>query len=110
MPALFRKSHTFLFTSIRDTFGSVVLEAMAHGLPVIALDHQGVSTHLPRTAVIKFPLSNPETTVKNFAEGIRTLMDHPDLRRQMRAAAWAFAKDQTWSRRAEEMSDIYKSI
>jgi glycosyltransferase involved in cell wall biosynthesis len=31
----------FLFTSLQDTNGSVLLEAMAHGLPVVSLDRDG---------------------------------------------------------------------
>jgi len=36
---LYRQSDVLLFPSHMDTFGYVVLEAMAHGLPVIAPDH-----------------------------------------------------------------------
>ena len=36
---LYRRSDVLLFPSHMDTFGYVVLEAMAHGLPVIAPDH-----------------------------------------------------------------------
>ena len=32
----------FVFSSLRDTTGTVVVEALAAGLPVICLDHQGV--------------------------------------------------------------------
>ena len=33
----------FLFPSLRDTSGNVILEAMSHGTPVIALNHNGAS-------------------------------------------------------------------
>lgn len=33
----------FLFPSLRDTSGNVVLESMSHGTPVIALNHNGTS-------------------------------------------------------------------
>ena len=36
---LYRRSDALLFPSHMDTFGYVVLEAMAHGLPVVAPDH-----------------------------------------------------------------------
>ncbi|RYD25058.1 MAG: glycosyltransferase, partial [Verrucomicrobiaceae bacterium] len=38
----FQTADAFLFTSVRDTSGGVNLEAMACGLPVICIAHQGV--------------------------------------------------------------------
>jgi glycosyltransferase involved in cell wall biosynthesis len=40
--ALMDGANVFLFTSIRDTSGNVVLEAMSRSLPVVALRHQGI--------------------------------------------------------------------
>ncbi len=37
----YRKAHLFLFPSLHDSGGFVVLEAMARGLPVICLDRGG---------------------------------------------------------------------
>jgi glycosyltransferase involved in cell wall biosynthesis len=39
---LYDFADVFIFTSLRDTSGNVVLEAMSHGLPVIAFKHHGV--------------------------------------------------------------------
>jgi starch synthase len=38
---LYRKNHLFIFPSLQDGFGLVILEAMAAGLPVIASTHSG---------------------------------------------------------------------
>lgn len=40
--SLYDNADVFVFTSLRDTSGNVVLEAMSHGLPVIAINHHGV--------------------------------------------------------------------
>lgn len=37
----YKKAHIFLFPSLHDSGGFVVIEAMAHGLPVICLDKGG---------------------------------------------------------------------
>ena len=53
MPALFRSCDAFVFSSLRDSFGSVVLEAMAQGMAIVMLDHQGVGTFVPSEAAFR---------------------------------------------------------
>ncbi len=83
MPALYRSADVFIFTSLRDSFGAQVLEAMGAGLPVVTLDHQGVGTFVPEKAAFKVPVKNPEETVAGLVEAIRTLMVSPELRAKM---------------------------
>ena len=39
--AQMQSAELFCFTSLRDTSGNVVLEALAAGVPVVCFDHQG---------------------------------------------------------------------
>ncbi|HEX5413006.1 MAG TPA: glycosyltransferase family 4 protein [Terriglobia bacterium] len=110
MPALYRSADAFIFTSVRDAFGSQVLEAMASGLPIIALDHQGVRAFVPDTAGIKIPVSDPREIVSRFASAIHFLACSPKARMEMGLASWEFARSQTWRRRAELMSSWYEQI
>jgi glycosyltransferase involved in cell wall biosynthesis len=110
MPGLFESTSAFLFTSLRDSFGSVVLEAMAHGLPVITLDHQGVGTFVPDTAAVKVAVSNPEQTIAALASAIEEMAASPGVVQSMRLAAWSFAREHTWDRRAERMSKAYEEV
>jgi glycosyltransferase involved in cell wall biosynthesis len=107
MPKLFQQADAFLFTSLRDAFGSVVLEAAGYGLPILTLDHQGVGQFVPAAAAIKVPVTSPTDTVSALANGIRILAGSPELRRKMSAAAYAFAETQQWPRRAEQMESLY---
>jgi glycosyltransferase involved in cell wall biosynthesis len=110
MPALFQRCDAFLFTSLRDSFGSVVLEAMAHGLPVVTLNHQGMRAFVPEDAAIKIPVRTPEQIIRDFALAIESLGSNPDSMRRMSQAASVFANEQTWTRRAEMMNTLYDEI
>jgi glycosyltransferase involved in cell wall biosynthesis len=110
MPALYRASDTFIFSSLQDSFGAQVLEAMAAGLPVIALDHQGVGTFLPASAGIKIPVTTPEQTLAGLAEAIRRVAGSYELRQDLGRAAWEYAKTQTWENRAQAMCQLYAEV
>jgi len=110
MSEVYREADIFLFTSLRDSFGGVMLEAMAQGLPIITLDHQGARAFVPREASIKVPVTKPEETVEALAKAIRELFHSPDRRRIMGAAAWEFARTQTWEGRAARMGQIYEQV
>jgi glycosyltransferase involved in cell wall biosynthesis len=110
MPALFQRCDAFVFTSMRDSSGSVVLEAMSHGLPIITLNHQGMRAFVPDDAAIKIPVTTPEQIIRDFALAIDTLVSNPGSVHKMSEAASAFANEQTWTRRAEMMNTLYGEL
>jgi glycosyltransferase involved in cell wall biosynthesis len=107
---IFRSAHAFLFTSLRDSAGSVVLEAMAHGLPIVTFNHQGVETFVPDEAGMKVPITTPHETIQSLARAIDELADSGPHIRRMQLAGWTFAKGQTWDRRAERMTQMYEQV
>jgi glycosyltransferase involved in cell wall biosynthesis len=107
---LYRRSDLFLFTSLRDSFGTQVLEACSQALPIVTLDHQGVGTFLPDAAGIKVPVSSVEATSQALAEAIDTLASSLDLRTRMGLAGWSFARNETWDVRARRMSARYEEL
>lgn len=108
MPSLLRSADFFLFTSLRDSMGSVVLEAMAQGLPILTLNHQGVATLVPSDAGIKAPVTEPGETIAALARGMHELTASPELRRRMGRVSWEYAQQQTWEHRAAEMGGWYE--
>jgi glycosyltransferase involved in cell wall biosynthesis len=100
----------FLFTSLRDSFGSVILEAMSQALPVITLDHQGAGDFVPDDAGIKVPVTNPADTVKALAQAVEWMYKNPDKRLEMGKIAWDFANTQTWAQKTLKMSNYYEEI
>lgn len=107
---LYQQSDAFLFTSLRDSFGVQVLEAMAHGLPVLALGHQGVATFVPIGAGITVPVSEPSQSVRGIANAIRWLAQNREAGMKLGKTGQAYARAQTWSRRAECMSNLYEEM
>lgn len=84
----------FAFPSTTDTFGNVVLEAQASGLPVIVSDVGG-----PRDLVShgKDGFVTKALDVSELAESIRRLAEDPGLRERMGTAARAKVETRDWS-------------
>lgn len=109
--AAYAEHDALLFTSLRDSFGSQVLEAMAMGLPIITLDLHGARDHVPRGASIKVQVGTPEQTVRNLAGAIEQYASLPLPRRnEMSLHAWSFAKTLSWPARAEMVEKLYREV
>jgi glycosyltransferase involved in cell wall biosynthesis len=100
----------FLFTSLRDAFGTVNFEAMAKGCPVLCLNHNGVATHLPELAAIKVPVTTPQVVVREIARHIEALASDRARLRRMSEAAYSFAATQSWDGRALRMEQFYRQV
>jgi glycosyltransferase involved in cell wall biosynthesis len=100
----------FMFTSLRDTFGTVNLEAMAKGCPVICLDHNGVGAHLPDDAAIKVPVTTTDAVIRSMAREIEALASDRAGLQRMSEAAYRFANEQLWDRRALVMEQLYGQV
>lgn len=103
----FRSADALLFPSTRDSLGSVVLEAAAHGLPFIALDVSGAASFFPDAAGIKITPSTVDATVAAIARAILELRDNPARRQVMGRNAYGFARGSTWDLHGAYMQRIY---
>ena len=63
----YAKADVFAFTSLRDTTGGVIAEALAAGLPVICMDHQVAHDVVTEDCGIKIPVTTPEEASADFA-------------------------------------------
>ena len=104
------KSEVFFFTSLRDSFGSQFLEAMAYGLPIITLNHHGARDFIPDRAGIKVSVTSPTETVNLLARAVEYMYKNPQQRLNMGSIGYNFAKTQSWSRRAVKISKYYGEL
>ena len=100
----------FLFTSLQNSFGAQLLEAMACGLPIITLNHQGAGDFVPDRAGIKVPVTEPTETVHALSQAIKYMYNHPELRLEMGSVSYEFAKTQTWTHKAFKMNEFYREL
>lgn len=91
----------FVFPSLFEGFGLVILEAMSQGLPVIATEHTAGPDLIEegRSGFI-VPIRSAEA----IAEKLELLAADPNLLAEMKAAARQTAAKQTWERYRSELA------
>jgi glycosyltransferase involved in cell wall biosynthesis len=89
----YASSDLFVFPSTTDTFGNVIIEAQAAGLPAIVSDVGG-----PRELVTDGAngLVTKALDATDFTRAIRRLVKDEPLRKQMSAAARLSVEDRSW--------------
>ncbi len=93
LAAAYASADAFVFPSTSDTFGNVVLEAQASGLPAVVTDRGG-----PQEIIVSgetgfvVDLERPDA----LTDAMITLADDPELCRQMRDRAIEHARRSGW--------------
>lgn len=103
----YRHHDVFLFTSLRETEGVQLLEAMAGGAAVVTLDHHGPRMAVPDNAGIKVPVSTPQETVAAIARALERLAREPKTVEAMSLAAIKWAAENTWDRKVARAVELY---
>lgn len=103
-PELFRlygQMHGFLFPSLHDSSGNVVLEAMSFGLPVICLDLGGPATlvNAQCAQVVATGNASQSAVVDRLASAIGRWHEDEDHRQRMGQAAREHTSAMSWSSR-----------
>ncbi|KAI0376301.1 glycosyltransferase family 4 protein [Hypomontagnella monticulosa] len=93
--AHYASADIFLHCSITETFGLVVLEAMASGVPVIARDEGGPSDIIEHG---KTGFLVPPNDLEDFVQKVLKISHDTKGRQHMADAGRAFACEATWER------------
>ncbi len=95
LAAAYASSDIFVFPSTTDTFGNVILEAQASGLPVVVSDSGGPKELVAHKANGLITRSH---NVQDFTEAIRTLVTDQPLRERMANSARDSVTARSWPR------------
>ena len=109
--AKMRRSDVFLFPSLRDGGGAVVVEAMASGLPVVCLDVGGPGFHVRDDWGFKVPPGPADAVAAALAAALGRFRAEPGLRARLGTAARDRAGSYyTWDRLGERLRAIYADV
>ena len=101
--ALYRAGDCFVFPSLYEGFGLPPLEAMRHGLPVVASDRASIPEVLGDAALYADP-EDPGA----LAKAVLRILHDPALVRRLREAGRRRAAEFTAERSAREYLDVYR--
>ena len=96
--ALYARADLFLFPSLHDAGGTVVLEALSRGLPVICLDLGGPPNFIDSRSgvVVSTQGLSREQLEQALADAIAQAIDEPGKLRFLSLGAADHARQQTW--------------
>lgn len=107
LPDLYANCDAFVFASVTETLGLVVLEAMASGLPVVAAPAGGVRDHLRDG---RNGLAFPEGDVAAMARAMVRLAGDWALTQRLARGARRTAEALTWERELNRLDLSYREV
>ncbi len=108
--AAMQGADVFCFTSLRDTSGNVVLEALAAGVPVVTFGHQGAGDMVSDGCGICIPVTTPRTAIAAWANALTSLADDPVRLLRMSEGATVQAHRFLWSSNGDRVNALYRHV
>jgi glycosyltransferase involved in cell wall biosynthesis len=106
LPDCYAAADVFVFASRTETQGLVLLEAMAAGLPVIALSEMGTTDILaPGRGAF-----SPPPDAQSFGEALGHFLNHPAAWRHLQDEAPVYAGEWTDVAMAERLARLYGEL
>lgn len=105
LPEIYRRADIFILPSVMEGMSSVVLQAMASGLPIVASRVKGFEEVVEENINGLFAeYNNPN----QFAEAIEKLIKSPELREKMSKQSIEKSKQFSWENIAKKYLEFYK--
>ncbi len=104
LSAAYADMDLFVFPSNTDTFGNVVLEALASGVPAFVTPEGGPCT------IVRDGVTGRIVSDEDFAGAIAAILANPGQHAQMRKAARTYALTASWDSVFDDVYAAYQSV
>jgi glycosyltransferase involved in cell wall biosynthesis/predicted metal-dependent phosphoesterase TrpH len=104
LPRAYASADLFLFASRTDTYGQVILEAAASGLPVVAVAEGGPAALVENRHTGLLCRPDPD----HLSGAMLQLAASPELRRRLGSAAAVAARERSWERSLGQLVAGYR--
>jgi glycosyltransferase involved in cell wall biosynthesis/predicted metal-dependent phosphoesterase TrpH len=105
LPRAYASADAFLFASATDTFGQVVLEAQASGLPVVAVNAGGPASLVRDGETGLLSAADPDALASALVSVTRT----PLLAQRLRRGGLAAVRERSWERSLADLGRGYET-
>lgn len=107
LPRLYRQHDVFLYPSVHDSGGWVVLEALSHGLPVVCLDLGGPARLVDDSCgmTIRTRGLSKDSVIRQITDALEKLAGDPALRDKLGQAGVARVRHFTWPALVDRIYD-----
>ena len=109
--SLYANADAFLFPSFREPSGSVVFEAMRHGLPVITIDRGGPGFVVDQSCGVRVPAVDPDQLAVDLSLAITRLARDPELQSRLAIGARErISNIGLWDNKIRWLLDFYSQL
>ena len=105
LPYIYNSAFAFLYTSLRESFGIPLLEAMACGTPVVTSN----TSSMPEIGGVNAIVVNPESA-DEIADMLIKLENDPMFYQEKKEWGMERAELFSWRKTAEQLLDLYEEV
>jgi len=107
----YERANLFVFPSIREPTGGVIVEAMSYGLPQIVADYGGPASIVTSETGCKVKPVDFNSYPLAISKAIETLVLNPELCKKMSRASYKkIESDYLWKNKINKISLLFKSL
>lgn len=110
MEQIYQNADIFFMPSLRETTGSVVLEALENGLPVATMNKYGASIILNDDCGILYEVENNTEPAETIAKVIMECVDNPGKVEAMKPFCKKRAEELSFTNKVQIYEDLYQKL